>query len=268
MRCGHSRPWSIDQGRIALRPVASARVEYAAGRPPCIESTSFPVAQGFVARILFVILLALNLGALAWQLTRPTAEPAAGTAAVDAGVAPLVLLAERDRSAMQHSAALAEAAPVEAARPRVCESLGPFGDRDGAQDALRQLESLTRRTQVRQTRARVVRGYWVHVPAHASRSDALATARQLAAAGVRDYYVVTAGGQENTISLGLFRDQANAESRRAQVAALGFRARVVERADERDQYWIDYESRDDKAPEWRKLISGASELKSSKVACF
>ena len=49
----------------------------------------------------------------------------------------------------------------------------------------------------------------------------LATARSLAAQGVRDYYVVTAGPGENTVSLGLFREQRNAEARLAEVRALG-----------------------------------------------
>lgn len=223
-----------------------------------------------MARILFVILLALNLGALTWQLTRPVA-PEVMFAATDPGVPGLVLLRERDRAAMQESASLAAAQAQQAEQPKppsYCETLGPFVDRPAAQVALGKLQPLTQRTQVRQNKARIVRGYWVHVPVHDSRAEALATARQLAAAGVRDYYVVTAGEQENTISLGLFRDQENAAKRRDQVAAMGFRARVIERADEQEQFWIDYQSRDDKPVDWRKALGEAGTLTATQVLCF
>src|SRR5690606_12837132 len=72
-----------------------------------------------------------------------------------------------------------------------------------------------------------------------SREQALATARQLAARGVRDYYVVTAGEQENTVSLGLFRELANAEKRRDDLQAQGFRAQLEPRTEQASQWWID-----------------------------
>lgn len=225
-----------------------------------------------MARILFVLLLAMNVGAAAWLLTRPvSAERALG--ATDPGVPALVLLKERDRAAMQATAAAAQkrqetASGVTASAPAFCESLGPFPDRSAAQTALSSVQPLTERTQVRNNVARVVRGYWVHVPAHASREEALATARQLSAAGVRDYYVVTAGDQENTLSLGLFRDQVNAEKRRAQVAAMGFRARVLERADEREQFWIDYQSKDGKSIAWQEAVGAVEGVKATQVHCF
>lgn len=219
-----------------------------------------------MSRIVFVILLALNLGALAWALTRPETA-VQRLAEVDPGVAPLVLLAERDRAAMQSAAALASETALPPQTPARCESLGPFGDRDGAQSAITELKQLTERIQVRTTTVRVVRGYWVHVPAQTTRADALATARQLAAAGVRDYYVVTAGEQENSIALGLFRDQENAQKRQKQVAGLGFQARVIERADDREQFWIDYQYRGSQAPDWKALVGSANRLSASQIEC-
>jgi hypothetical protein len=220
-----------------------------------------------VSRIVFVILLALNLGALAWAFTRP-ASTVERLGQVDSGVAPLVLLAERDGAAMQTAATqVAQSAAAPAQAPARCESLGPFGDRDGAQAAISALQQLTERIQVRTTMAKVVRGYWVHVPAHSNRTDALATARQLAAAGVRDYYVVTAGEQENSIALGLFRDQENADKRQKQVAGLGFRARVVERADNREQFWIDYQFRGAQGPDWKALVGSANRLSATTIDC-
>jgi hypothetical protein len=219
-----------------------------------------------VSRIFFVILLALNLGALAWALTRPQ-DAVQRLAETDPGVAPLVLLAERDRAAMQSTAALVSEAATPVQTPAKCASLGPFGDRDGAQSAVKALKEITERIQVRTTMARVVRGYWVHVPAHTDRANALATARQLAAAGVRDYYVVTAGEQENSVALGLFRDRENAEKRQKQVGGLGFQVRVAERADDREQFWIDYQYRGPQAPDWKALVGSASRLSATEMEC-
>jgi hypothetical protein len=101
------------------------------------------------------------------------------------------------------------------------------------------LSPLAARIQYREVPATEVRGYRVFLSAAASREDALAAARQLAARGVRDYYVVTAGDQENTVSLGLFNELANAEKRREEIAAQGFNARLEPRTEQATQWWID-----------------------------
>lgn len=219
-----------------------------------------------MSRIVFVILLALNLGALAWALTRPP-ESAQPLPNVQPGVAPLVLLGERDGGAMQAAVeAVAVAEQVQDLPAPECRSLGPFADRDAVQEALAALQPLTEQTQVRTTTVRVVRGYWVHIPVHPNRAEALATARQLASAGVRDYYVVTAGEQENSVALGLFRDKENAEKRLAQVTALGFRVRVNERADQTEQFWLDYRYRGVE-PDWKPLLGSASRLSARTTSC-
>lgn len=222
-----------------------------------------PVA---VARILFVILLALNLGALAWALTRPASQ-ASRLPDLEPGIVPLVLLRERDSLAMQAAAQRVEPTPTTPPPPQHCRSLGPFGDLDGAEAAIKILQPQTETTQVRRTTARIVRGYWVYIGAHANRTDALATARQLAAAGVRDYYVVTAGAQENSVALGLFRDRQNAAKRQQEVIALGFQAQMNERVDEREQLWVDYQYRGEVAPDWKSELSGADRYAESELAC-
>ena len=49
-------------------------------------------------RALFILLLALNIGGACWLVFAPRAQPAAAAPATDPGVAPLVLLSERDGS--------------------------------------------------------------------------------------------------------------------------------------------------------------------------
>ena len=93
-------------------------------------------------------------------------------------------------------------------------------------------------------------------------------ARQLSTKGVRDYYVVTAGDQQNTISLGLFRDQGNAEKRRNEISALGFKPELIARTEELPVYWIDF-AQDAHAPvNWRAHVVGQNDLRQQPVTCF
>ncbi|MFO1493455.1 MAG: SPOR domain-containing protein [Lysobacterales bacterium] len=196
-----------------------------------------------IARILFLLLLVLNVAAGAWWSLRPAPPPEAFSAA-DPGVSALVLLHERDANAMSAAAAAASvaAAPADpSAPPRVCQSLGPFETETDMRRALELLTPQTARIQFQESSVDMPRGYWVYLPAYNDRDAALKSARQLNAAGVRDYYVVTAGDHENTVSLGLFRERANAQRRQAQIAALGFPARLEERTEVQRRYWVDYE---------------------------
>ena len=103
-------------------------------------------------------------------------------------------------------------------------------------------------------------------PARAGhREAALAAARELSAQGLRDYFVVTAGDQENTISLGLFRDRGNAETRQREVQALGFSPLLEERTEEIPNYWIELAA----APglDWRAGLGGYAGVESRPLPC-
>lgn len=203
-----------------------------------------------MSRVLFLILLALNVAVGTWWLTRPAPSPAIFSMA-DPGISPLQLLSERGDADM---AAAAQAAVTPAAArtaSELCFSTGPIGSESELRGNVEQLNRYVARLQVRESSARVVRGYSVYLPAFDSRDEALRGARQLSAAGLRDYYVVTAGEQENTISLGLFRQEENARRRLQQVQALGFEARLGERADTEKQFWIDFNPLAEAGEDWR-----------------
>ena len=159
-----------------------------------------------------MLLLATNLGLAAmarWQPARQQPLPPAA----DPGVAKLVLLAERENAQPEaQSAELAEApaTPAENARD-ACQSVGPFLTQSDLRRAMTALTPWVKRIRSRQVNLQQSRGWSVFLPAPASREEALDIARQLYARGVRDYYVVTAGEQQNTISLGLFRERGNAD---------------------------------------------------------
>jgi hypothetical protein len=129
------------------------------------------------------------------------------------------------------------------------------------------LTPLTKRIRTRETRATQTRGYWVFLPAMASREEALGVARQLSGKGVRDYYVVTAGDQQNTVSLGLFRDQGNAERRRAEIAALGLAPKVNARTEELPVYWLDFALAGTEPADLAGRVANAAEARMQASKC-
>jgi hypothetical protein len=221
-----------------------------------------------LSRILFLLLLAMNIGVALWLYFAP--QPRAHAFAVsDPGVPKLVLLSERERASEVNAAELASA-PTAAAEPHNgnCASIGPFPTQADMRTALNALTPLVARIQYREASSTETRGYWVYLPAQATREKALALARQLSEKGVRDYYVVTAGDQPNTISLGLFRDQANADKRRDEVAKLGFAPDVVARTEELPVYWIDFAEERDHPLDWRARMTAQLDLRQQSVRCF
>ncbi|HEV7490579.1 MAG TPA: SPOR domain-containing protein [Rhodanobacteraceae bacterium] len=219
-------------------------------------------------RVLFLLLLAANLGAASWLVFAPSTR-ATRAPTSDPGVPKLVLLSERDHG--DEATAELAAAPESRAdlRNDECHSIGTFPTQADVRAAINVLTPLTRRIQFREAHATQARGYWVYLPALQTREQALAAARQLSSKGVRDYYVVTAGDQQNTISLGLFRDQANAERRRAEIAALGFTPQSIARTEELPVYWLDYATDRAHPLDWRgKLGPGAAALHEQAIECF
>ena len=220
-------------------------------------------------RVLFLLLLALNLGVAAWLYFAPPPRPADWTA-TDVGITPLVLLAEREPGG--GVAASAELASAPESRGDVgrdhCVSIGPFPTQSDMRAAMNKLTSQVERIQYREARATQSRGYWVFLPALESREQALGVARQLSAKGVRDYYVVTAGDQQNTISLGLFRDQANAERRRSEIASQGFAPQLIQRTEDLPVYWVDYADDPAKPLNWHSLLPEMLDIREQPVACF
>ncbi|HST28302.1 MAG TPA: SPOR domain-containing protein [Rudaea sp.] len=219
-------------------------------------------------RLLFLLLLALNIGVTAWLFLAP--QPLARAfAPTDPGVAELMLLSERDRGSDANAAELASA-PEAAAdlRNETCMSIGPFPTQADMRAALNSLTPLVPRIQYRDAHTTETRGFWVFLPAQPSREKALTLARALSSKGVRDYYVVTAGDQQNTISLGLFHEQANAQKRLNEIAALGFAPQLIARTEDLPVYWVDFAQNSVHPVDWRNHVNSQLELRQQSVTCF
>jgi hypothetical protein len=219
-----------------------------------------------LVRLLFLLLLALNVGAGAWLLFGRVPEPMLPPA-TDPGVPELRLLSET-----RHAAHPVEAPPAAAATAPnshdACSTLGPFITTVDMRAAMQALSPHVARIQYRGEQVRRSHGYWVYLPAAADREGALDAARRLAAKGIHDYYVVTAGDSQNTISLGLFNDQSNAEKRLAQLQALDFAAKVEQRVETEPAYWVDYAVPADGNFDWQAWLPGRNDLQSRPIDCF
>ncbi len=214
-------------------------------------------------RWLLILLLLLNLAAAAWLRWGRTAAPP--TARVP-GVPELRL---------PDAATAASALPPHAARTAVpapaggavhCAEIGPFATAAEMRTAFAALAPHVPGIQYRSVEVTVSRGWWVYL-AEPDRARALATARALAARGLRDYYVITAGEQQNTVSLGLFQDPANARRRLARIRGMGFAATLRQRIEQAPQYFVQYQQPAQGPLAWQTIVPHADILQAHAIAC-
>lgn len=220
-------------------------------------------------RLLFVLLSALNIAVGAWLLLgQPYAH---GGSPTDPDVVELRLLSEvPEPDAAASTFVNVEAPTTNPLQPDLsysCLALGPFATPQDLRDARQALATQATRMRSRQEQASQASGWWVYLPAAGSRMQALEQARQLGAHHIGDYFVVSSGDQPNTISLGLFKDPANARKRRDEVIAAGFPARMSERSESVPEYWLDLVVADRTRFDWRSHIP-ASGVGSHNTGCF
>jgi hypothetical protein len=242
-------------------------------------------------RLLFVLLMALNIAVGAWLLL---GQPYAHNGnAVDPGVRELRLLSEMPEPAATVAApgpaasiavaapasapvaaAVDAPAPVDTAPPKpaqpvpqICLALGPFATPQDLRNARQALGAQVTHMRSRQEQTTQPNGFWVYLPATASHAQALELARQLGTRNIKDYFVVSGGDQPNTVSLGLFKDPANARKRRDEVVAAGFPARLSERNETVPEYWLDLVANNSPRFEWRSRVR-ASGVNSHSTSCF
>jgi hypothetical protein len=216
-----------------------------------------------MSRGLVVLLVCLNLGVAAWWWQHRAPQVPVPPVA-EAGVGSLVLLGEAEPVPSGDQAELGAVPAVMPDAPR-CLSLGPFGTPAELRAAMNVLTPYVGRIQYREVASTQLRGYRVYLAASPSREAALATVRQLAARGITDYYVVTAGAEQNTVSLGQYRSLANAERRRDEVARQGFQPVLEPRTEQTPQWWIDLAAEPDL--DWRALLPEAKDVQATDVAC-
>jgi hypothetical protein len=215
-------------------------------------------------RLLFLLLIALNVGAGAW-LVFGGGHVAASPPPTAPGVPELKLLSESGSRAGAAQDAVASSRP--AAASDQCLAIGPFDTQSDTRDAIHALGPHVPRIQYRQEQTTQSTGWWVYLPPLASRDQALSMARKLSAKGVSDYYVITAGDRQNTISLGLFHDPDNAHRRKQRLIDLGFQPELKERTETMPQYWVDIVLPAQPGFDWHHYLT-RDDVKASRIDCF
>lgn len=213
-----------------------------------------------MSKFLFALLFIANCALGAYQLTHqlPIVDQAQR---IPMDVERLVLLRERERRLIADAG--------DSSLPTgSCFRLGPFQTEADLRDANAALAGTIKAARQRSERVTEKRGFWVYLPAFASREAALLAARELAGAGVRDYYVVTGGELENTISLGLFRERTNALRRLDDLRKRGFEPEIRERSEETLMYFLDYAGLEGTAVPWRRVVASVPGVEHRPIRCF
>lgn len=130
--------------------------------------------------------------------------------------------------------------PVEL-QPMSCIQVGPFEDEASMAELKAELTTLFDRVQSRERRSIVDKGYWVFLPKYSTRAEAEQANKDLAAAGVREFYIMPDGAMANAISLGVYERLDRAEERRQQLNDLGLTLDVMiePQTEIQTRYWME-----------------------------
>lgn len=156
---------------------------------------------------------------------------AAGTPATGAGSAPAAAAPEEAPRAGGSSGLLTNV--------KRCISVGPFRDVSEAAHAASTLRGGGYDPRQRVADGEVWAGVWVYLPLPASRPVAEQTLAKLKAGGIDDALEMPGPNEGSVISLGLYSEAKRAQTRVAQVQALGFNPGVADRKRNGNVYWID-----------------------------
>ncbi len=193
-------------------------------------------------RYLFIIFLLANIAFFVWA-QRLTPQTQSDFKVVDEGITKLQLISEVEPSKINNSTNTLNTDNNNALNDnlqQLCYSAGPFDIEANVHAAQERLDQIVLKTQIRKLTTTQEAGYWVYLPALASRAEALKKGRELAAAFVKDYYVVTSGDNENSISLGLYREPYNADSRIVELSTKGFQVKKEVRIEQWPEFWLDF----------------------------
>lgn len=152
---------------------------------------------------------------------------------------------------------------------RQCYTLGPVDSRSAMRRIQDVLEPSVVQLSWHETSAVVEQGFWVYLEPFSSFGQAAEAVDQLVANGVSDYYVMPSGPFANAVSVGLYEQRSQAETRKEQIEALGLGWPVtigMQRKDEA-RYWLDFEIRDDSDLDIAGLVSEDGEARYLEVPC-
>lgn len=195
-------------------------------------------------KIVFLSLLLLNLGLLAWHfwVVPPPARQPRQVTEPDIPRLRLWQAVPKPRSSSTPAPGDVGVRPaavaLRGAVAETCAEFGPFSDRRSAELAAAKLKSGGAITAIVVRPSKVIAGYWVYFPPYPSYGAAKSMAAKLRRRGVKDLFIVTGGEQRNAISVGVFAEEAGARRRRERLVRLGFKPLLGRRVHDEDRYWL------------------------------
>ncbi|HED33103.1 MAG TPA: hypothetical protein ENJ08_02645 [Gammaproteobacteria bacterium] len=213
-------------------------------------------------RLLFIVIIALNLLYASWEYLSPVHRERV-RAPLPADLNGLVLLHELSteddeveavETSLSESTEVERGDEIEGAGTEVvagvsfeaessateCFTLGPYKDRETMEQLKESLAERVIEVAVRKRQQLEKHRYWVFMPVLPDRKAAKAMAKKLRSKGIKDFYIVLSGKKKNSISLGHFREPDHANRRAKKVTGLGFDAEIDVIYREYDIYWLDY----------------------------
>ena len=183
-------------------------------------------------RLLFLLLLAANLGFFAWMRFLAPPDPAVDrqplSQQLDPGKLRIVPASELAKAPPPPPPPPAKPKPAPPPPPPIaCLEWGSFSPGDAARAAQR-LEPLALGARLAQFRGEETAGWWVHIPPQGNRAGALRKAAELKKLGVPDYFVVQEEGRWRwALSLGVFRAEDAAKAHLEALRTKGVKSAVV-----------------------------------------
>lgn len=175
-------------------------------------------------RLLFLLLLAANLGFFAWARFLADPDPAVDRQPLSQQLEPgrLRIVPEKELAKAPPPPPPSPPAPAPApvAKPKpppepapiACLEWGSFSPGDAAR-AEQRLQPLALGARLAQYRGEETAGWWVYIPPQGNRAGALRKAAELKKLGVKDYFVVQEEGRMRwAVSLGVFRAEEAAKA--------------------------------------------------------
>ncbi|MFQ5487664.1 MAG: hypothetical protein ACE5ET_04360 [Gammaproteobacteria bacterium] len=202
-------------------------------------------------RVLFLLLLLLNVAFFAWYSRHPLETPPVQQAAEGGGI---VLLQERSASS-----AIAAVLPSLPPLPVLCYQVGPFAEAPQGEQFVAALTPVPEHYEVQAHEEKVHSGYWVRWPQVLALAEARRIYRELQEKGVRDVAITPAGKGRYIVSLGVFRHRDTMEERHNRLIALGYAVQVEDRFRPLARSWLFLEFRRHTAPEVAAALQGVQQ---------
>lgn len=218
-------------------------------------------------RLIVIGLVVINIFIWGWAALGPQTAPGSADTSVITQTKPPEKRLDLPAITLARESAIQS--PGGSQSSRQCFTLGPLRSRSVMQTIRDELSSFVVELDWHQTSSVVEQGFLVYMEPFGSYAQASEAVSQLIANGVRDYYIMPDGQYTNAVSVGLYEQRSQAQTRIRDIEALGLGwplAMEMQRKDE-PRFWLDFELRPDREIAVEELIAEDESAQHLKVPC-